>query len=240
MAAVEKEPGRPGGGMRQHTEPARPAAGPLIEPSLFYDPPYERPVEDEFAWHLVKYLTPISALDYGVKFDTLAGPLWVTFVVEHAGKRYGFECGELDEEADERELLLRDALLVGSGALDRLYRLRGEDLLLRMHDCLYLASRWDPELFSARGHVNLRTLSSSEARAVAIEPSTTVARVHYEAPEVSYGDDAWSWPGEENTTLVLRRLDRGNPASWIDRYEQALTHFGLSSDEIEQQWKKAG
>ena len=36
------------------------------EPSLFYAPPYERPIEDEFAWHLVKYLDVRAGLQYQV------------------------------------------------------------------------------------------------------------------------------------------------------------------------------
>ena len=63
---------------------------PLVEPSLFYDPPYERPLEDEFAWHLVKYLTPISRLDYQVKCDTAKAKVWVDFVVETGQGTSGF------------------------------------------------------------------------------------------------------------------------------------------------------
>ena len=34
----------------QTRSPGDAAEAPLVEPSLFYDPPYERPLEDEFAW----------------------------------------------------------------------------------------------------------------------------------------------------------------------------------------------
>lgn len=189
----------------------------LVEPSLFYDPPYERPLEDEFAWHLVKYLTPISGLLYQVKVTTACSNAWIDFVVEHGARRIGFEVGDLDPAVDAETLHYRDALVLGTGYLDVLYRFRGEDLMYRIHDALHLASKWDAELFSPRGRINLHTLASQEARACTPRPHDAEVRLAY-VPE----DDAdMDLPHE----LVVRRLSRANPASWMNDYDQALGRF---------------
>ena len=65
----------------------------------------------------------------------------------------------VDDAADEEQERYRDALVIGSGALDVLYRFRAADLLYRPHDALHVAAMWDPSLFSERGRINLHTLA---------------------------------------------------------------------------------
>lgn len=215
----------------------------LLEPSLFYAPPYERPLEDEFAWHLVKYLNPVTALDYQVKVETPCAHMWIDFVVEHGGRRIGFECGELEADADERQEQLRAALILGSGQIDVLYRFRGADLAHRLHDCLLLAARWDPELFSARGQINLGTLASPEAQAHRPLRHETVARVGYAHPEAedTIDGESFTWPAREGEqpVLVVRRLSRDNPAAWMRDYDRALADYGVSDDDLGRQWAKS-
>ena len=219
---------------------------PLIEPSLLYDPPYERPLEDEFAWHLIKYLRPIAGLRYQVKVETPCTHAWVDFVVEHGARRIGFEIGSLDDpdlsglpgEDGER---YRDALVIGSGALDVLYRFRAADLLYRPHDALYLAAQWDPTLFSERGKINLHTLASPEARPCRPRPHETLAQVIYEAPEVEghVEGEAFAWPQDVPPVLVVKRLSRANPSVWMHAYDEALAHFSVPDERLEQRWAKS-
>jgi len=238
----------------QHTTPRlravsepEPASPLLMEPSLFYDPPYERPLEDEFAWHLVKYLQPITSLLYQTRVETPCANIWVDFIVEQGGRRLGFEVGSADEEADEEALRHRDALIIGSGAVDVLYRFRYADLLYRIHDGLYLASHWDPELFSARGRINLNTLTSPEARACRPRPHHAIATVAYppealpdEAVE-TYEGGAFDWMDAHPLPpeLIVRRLSRANPGAWIEAYDSALAHYGVSDARLGKQWAKS-
>ncbi len=219
---------------------------PLIEPSLFYDPPYERPLEDEFAWHLIKYLRPITGLRYQVKVETPCTNAWVDFVVEHGARRIGFEIGSLDDETDAEQERYRDALVIGSGALDVLYRFRAADLLYRPHDALHLAAMWDPSLFSERGRINLHTLASPEARPCRPRPHETIAQVTYDAPALeddydreALPDEQASWPQEVPPVLVVKRLSRANPGAWLNAYDQALSQFGVSDERLEQRWAKS-
>lgn len=213
---------------------------PFVEPSLFYDPPYERPLEDEFAWHLVKYLEPITGLQYQVKVATPCANLWVDFVVEHGARRIGIEIGMLDEEIDEQQEHYRDALLIGSGALDVLYRFRGADLLYRPHDALCLAARWDHDLFTDRARINLNTLASPEARTCHPRPHDTVQQLTYKSStDDAYEGEVFNWPEDVPSTLVVRRLSRANPSAWMRDYDAALQHFGISDDQVHTQWAKS-
>lgn len=239
----------------RHTAPrlVKPAAPPeprplFAEPSLFYDPPYERPLEDEFAWQLVKYLEPITGLQYQVKVATPCANVWVDFVVEHGARRIGFEIGTLEEPSDdalpgagEARERYRDALVLGSGALDVLYRFRGADLFYRPADALYLASLWDPVLFTERGCINLHTLASHEARAARVRPHDTRVQVTYnDLPAEGVVDgEAFSWPEDVPSDLVVRRLSRAHPAAWMRDYDAALAHFGVSEDHLLTPWAKS-
>ncbi|MDX1548879.1 MAG: hypothetical protein R3247_17905 [Rhodothermales bacterium] len=213
-----------------------------LEPSLFYDPPYERPLEDEFAWHLVKYLEPITGLRYQVRVETPCAPLWVDFVVEHGARRIGFELGEPETVAEAEQDRLRDALLLGAGGLDVLYRFRAPDLLYRPHDALHLAARWDRALFSERGRINLQTLASPEARTCHPRPQDTVARIVYDAPalEGTIDDEAFAYPEDVPAELVVRRLSRAQPGAWMPAYDAALKQYGIPEDALTTRWAKTG
>ena len=253
-------------------KPAPEPHHPLIEPSLFYDPPYERPLEDEFAWHLIKYLRPIAGLRYQVKVETPCTNAWVDFIVEHGARRIGFEIGSLEADTaamsssdrrrsgssisadegggsprniskgDEEQERYRDALVIGSGALDVLYRFRAADLLYRPHDALHLAAVWDQALFSERGRINLHTLASPEARLCRPRPHETIARITYATLEETFEtspDDEATWPQDVPPMLIVKRLSRANPGVWLTAYDEALRHFGVSDDRLEHRWAKS-
>lgn len=236
---------------RMQPAPAPEPHHPLIEPSLFYDPPYERPLEDEFAWHLIKYLQPITGLRYQVRVETPCTNAWVDFVVEHGARRIGFEIGSLDADGsadaalDDDQQRYRDALVIGSGALDVLYRFRAADLLYRPHDALHLAAMWDAALFSERGRINLHTLASPEARPCQPRPHQTIAQVTYEAParEAGSEDEAaaepGAWPQEVPPMLVVKRLSRANPGAWMAAYDEALRQYGVSDERLKHRWAKS-
>ena len=222
-------------------------AHPLTEPSLFYDPPYERPLEDEFAWHLVKYLNPISGLLYQAPAQTPGGTFWVDFVVECGAasepvRRIGFEIGDLEPATpDDEGERLRDALLIGTGALDVLYRFRGPDVLHRLHDCLLLVARRDADLFTHRGRINLETLASPEAAAYRPHRHDATLQLAYErAEDVDvYDGDVFAWPAEAPPELVVRRLSHDHPAACLRDYDRALAHYGITDEQLGKEWARS-
>ncbi|MEM1128010.1 MAG: hypothetical protein AAGI71_15285 [Bacteroidota bacterium] len=191
----------------------------LLDPAAGYAPPYERPLEDEFAWHLVKYLAPLAQFEYQASVHAEGLPVWVDFVLTAAdGRRIGFELGELGEGRDFAAHTTRDALLMETPSLDVLYRFRGTDLLHRLHDVLYLVSVWDPTLFSERGRINLHTLASRSARACRPTAATTLARIAaadggvVAEPDADYDTD----PAPEALApdVLVKRLHRHHAAPW--------------------------
>jgi len=56
----------------------------------------------------------------------------------------------------------RDAITLGEGHVDVVYRLRGHDICFNVSDCLFLISHWEPEMFTVAGRLNLRSLVCSE------------------------------------------------------------------------------
>lgn len=207
-----------------------------------YEPPYDGAVQDEFAWHIVKYLREDAVLKSEVELETggIAGPAFfaVDFVVEVEGvgadagrtRRVAFECGGGRSLRDHQRRLRRDASLVASdGAdgrplVDALYRLRGSDLLDHMDDCLYLVNQWEtaapgtPDLFSERGRINLHTLATREAKNLRLRPEQAAALVTYEIDpeEEEYFSERHLWHAANGTNpfILLRRFDRRFSEAW--------------------------
>lgn len=215
------------------------ASGALMEPSLFYDPPYDNSLDDTFAWHLVKYLAPTSGLRYKVSAPA-AGRLrpGIDFLVEQGTRRIAFMIDTPGAEADDR---LHDGLLMGLGAVDVLYRFRAEDLSHRLHDVLYLASRWDPDLFSERGRINLNTLASPEARACQPGAADTSVQLRYTQadPAHSHAFDLQAPDAPRSTRCVVRRLSQQHATGWKAAYERAVEQVDAARAGATRRWAQS-
>ncbi|MEM1055697.1 MAG: hypothetical protein AAGI52_09220 [Bacteroidota bacterium] len=205
-------------------------AGPAVEPP----PPYAGAVHDEFAWHVVKYLadgaggSPCAVLrsEHGIEpGDRLPGALFTfDFVVEvpttdETGavtgmRRVAFEIGGARGLREHQRQLRRDATALACGAVDAVYRLRGSDLLDHMEDVLYLVSQWDPEVFSRRGLLNLRTLAGLEVRSLSIRPEQPSALVPYALSDADPSRALWHVANGEAPHVLVRRLDARFPDVW--------------------------
>ena len=207
--------------------------GSLAGPEVHVEPPYPGAVQDELAWHLVKYLREdarvTSEVGVEVPEGPTNGPAFFTLdlavdvpVGDGATRRAVFEAGGARTARDHERLLRRDATVLAVGAADTVYRLRGSDLLHHMEDVLFLASQWerpgDADPFSERGRINLRTLASPEARAVAVRPEQPSILVPYalDPDEASEAPERHLWHVANGQTpyILVRRLDRRLPAVW--------------------------
>ncbi len=215
----------------------------FAEPSLFYAPPYERPVEDELAWHLVKFLHPDAGIQYQVRHETPAGPFYTDFVVEvplgDAVRRVGIE---VTDDLDPENVALRDALLVGGGHLDAVLRFDPSDLTYRLHDVLLFALRLRPELFGRRGRVNLETLASTEALICDVRPGRSVD-MPYALPDshaglLFGGEELEPLPGA-GRVLHVAVADSAHPQSWLAHYHRALDFFGVTHRQVGQSRRRA-
>ncbi len=211
----------------------------LAGPEVHVEPPYPGAVQDELAWHLVKYLREDAHVRSEVGVEVPAGPghgpayftLDLAVDVPVAGlpgatRRVVFEAGSPGHGAlrDHDRLLRRDATVLAVGAADTVYRLRGTDLLHHMEDVLFLASQWESaadgatSLFSERGQINLRTLASPEARAIAVRPEQPSVLVPYALDPDDAADaperHLWHVANGQTPHVLVRRLDRRLPAVW--------------------------
>ncbi len=216
-------------------------ASALVAGPLFV-PPYPGAVQDELAWHLVKYLREDAVLQSEVEVEIPAGPdrapafFTLDFVVEvpvegapgdpaGAVRRIAFEAGGGRTVAEHERRLRRDATLLAYGVVDTVYRLRGSDLAERMEDVLYLASLWDADAFSERGRINLKTLASREARAVRVRPEQPSVLVPYAVGVGTGGDaerDLWHVANGLAPHVLVRRLDRRFADVWGAYAERPL------------------
>jgi hypothetical protein len=129
----------------------------------YYSPPYDSPIEDLFAYNIVKYLNAASNLLTQYEVVTICGIYRLDFVIEHNEEIIAFECDGKEYHDWQRDEW-RDAMILGSKKVNLIYRLRGSDLYKHIEDCLHLISQEHPYLFSDRGIVNLNNLASKEAK----------------------------------------------------------------------------
>ena len=204
-------------------------------PGPAYTPPYEGAVQDEFAWHVVKYLHEDAVLRSEAELEARVaghGPAVFApdFVIElrrrgKAPRRVAVECGETPSLRDHQRRQRRDALLLASGAVEAVVRLRGSDLLYHMDDCLLLLAQWEPELFSARGLTNLDTLATREAKGLRLRPEQAACMVTYaidpQAEEYFAERHLWHAANGTNPYILLRRYDARFPEAWMPHLDQA-------------------
>ncbi len=188
-----------------------------------YLPPYPGAAEDELAWHLVKYLHDDAVLRADVEVEAPNAAFFLLdFVIDvpvgppggpgDTVRRIAVEVADDRTDTDHERRLRRDATLLSLGAIDTVYRLRPGDVDARVHDVLYLMSRWDTDAFSARGRVNLRTLAGREADGVVLRPEQPSVVVPYAPAD----DAAELWHAANGTPpyVHVRRLDRRFPEAW--------------------------
>jgi very-short-patch-repair endonuclease len=146
-----------------------------------YRPPYESPIEDDFAWHFQKYLC--GDLRFHAQFPS--GPYRLDFAVSGARLpgTIAFECDGrefhdyFEDEERDREILERGKVLA-------IYRMRGTDIAYRINDLLSLIAWWDPALFPHRAHQTVRLLRSRDVVAAGyFDPHLAVVLYPLDASE---------------------------------------------------------
>jgi hypothetical protein len=128
-----------------------------------YTPPFESPIEHEFAWAVVKYLGEECRFEKQVSFETFAGTFRLDFVATSpGGRRVGLECDGRQYHNLLRDQC-RDAVLLWTDCVDVVYRIRGTDIINRLEDALAIIAGHEP-IFSGHGRLCLERLASFPAR----------------------------------------------------------------------------
>lgn len=194
-----------------------------------YPPQYESPLEEDFTYHLTKYLDPTISLTPQFEVKTICGTFRIDFVAHGSAGLIGFECDGKDFHDFSRDEW-RDAMILGSKGVDAIYRLRGSDLFYHIDDILHFISRWNPELFSQRGLLNLETLASDAVRSDSEEYSKSVAFIRYQEEESQVPIDV----------IIRRRFLHGDNSKrqFLETaYSFALSVGGGNLDDVISQYR---
>lgn len=188
-----------------------------------YQPPYDSPIEDEFALHYVKYAADSVLLSPQVKTQTICGLFIVDFVLSTpTGYRVGIECDGKEYHAPSRDEW-RDAMILGEHHVDVIYRLRGSDITYHLEDVLYLLSELEPSLFSSRGIINLGCLATHEAREQTKGHDIDNYLIHYQDEDIA---------GSLNVEARRRIVPAGQRRFWQSAYRHAASLGGGQLDAV--------
>lgn len=128
--------------------------------NIYYIPPYDSPIEDEFALTYTKYINENVDFRMQEMVYTKCGKFRLDFIVElEDGKKIGIEC-DGEEFHDQSRDEWRDAAILGSTDIYEIYRIKGSDIQYHLEDVLYVLSIWEPTLFSERGRNILKKIAS--------------------------------------------------------------------------------
>lgn len=201
-----------------------------VQTSLFYDPPYESELDDLIARHLVAYLAPGASLDYKASVRTPWMRCRFDFLIDMGTRRIALDYTDTPDHMHTALVEDNDALAMGSGEVDVIFRVRRGDLEDRLFDVLHLIARWDSSLFTPYGRRIFASRADSAARGADPTTDNDLAVVRYPAPVLTDEafDETFEWPVEEEVDeLIIRRIGRENPAYWQPQYERASLVYGM-------------
>jgi hypothetical protein len=132
-------------------------AGPNTAPACTHFGPIvikkcDSPIEDVFIWEFNKVADLNIRLSPQVDCATNLGMFRLDFVIRTTNglNSIGIECDGRDFHDAERDAE-RDAAIIQTSLVSRIYRIRGKDINNRMYDAFQLLSMNEPWLFSERG-----------------------------------------------------------------------------------------
>ncbi len=131
--------------------------------NIFYNPPYDSPIEDLFALSFSKYLNPEIQFVPQFKISTICGTFRMDFIIKYSKNIIAIECDGKEFHNSGRDEW-RDAMILGSSKIDEIYRFKGADITYHIDDVLNFIMKDHPHLFSDRGISCLKQLSSDENR----------------------------------------------------------------------------
>lgn len=131
--------------------------------NAYYNPPYDSPIEDEFALNILKYINPEVDFRAQEIIDTTHGRFIIDFVIKIDKCRViGIECDGKDFH-DQYHDEWRDSIILDESDVTEIIRIPGTDIVYHLEDILYIISKWNPEIFSERGLLILPRIISDEA-----------------------------------------------------------------------------
>ncbi len=93
---------------------------------------------------------------------------------------------------------------------------------------MLLVAKWNPDLFSTRGRMNLEMLASRPV--LDFRPIFDLALMQVPIGHLAALKDEDQYDSSINVVpaLVFRRICHAYPLAWKEDYEQALSYYGVS------------
>ncbi len=190
-----------------------------------YSPPYESPIEDLFAYNVVKYLAEGIELIPQVPVQTICGRFVLDFVLRLPGVgKIGIECDGRDFHDESRDEW-RDAMILGAGSVDAIYRLRGCDIHHHIEDLLFLLSRLEPWVMPEWRIKYLEVLATPEVKSRLVQGlSDDIYHVRYQTTDQERG----------SLRMEVRRssVPPGQRRFWQTAYNYAQSVGGGGLDDV--------
>lgn len=187
----------------------------------------ESPLEELFISNLEKYITATSTIYPQKEIQTVSGVFRLDFLIIYDDKKIAFECDGKDYHDEWRDEW-RDALILGSGEVDTIYRFKGRDIHTFLHDCIHLIYHYDKTLFSERFPIISERLISQELKEYLNSSTRLGDRVylHYKAKTEDGEHIGW-------LNLVMdRRNKKDKSGFWNKLYSFAKDNIGLGIDQL--------
>jgi hypothetical protein len=206
-----------------------------------YAPPYDSPIEDHFSKRIVTLLPTDAEWLPQFEVETQCGTYRIDFVAKIGKRTIGFECdgkehhaGEIDRERDK----WRDALMMGTGKVNAIYRIPGSRIFYQPDRVIYLISCGEPGLLSERGEKILSNAVKPDVISIERFESASFLQYRWYPDSLAHltddhdtFDQAW-----QSMTLRLdyytdRRFD-GNEPEWSGMVRFARRHTGKTLKQI--------
>lgn len=190
---------------------------------MLYAPPYDSPIEDAFAMIYAPWAASEVTMTPQVKVETICGNFILDFLITTpAGYRVAIECDGKEFHEPSRDEW-RDAMILGADHADAIYRLRGEDINIRLEEIMYILSNLEPELFDARALPRFKALASPQVLSMNLDRGldnfiTTFDRAYDK--------------GFIHVEARRQDIPKGQRRFWKTAYDYALKVGGGQLDEV--------
>jgi hypothetical protein len=189
----------------------------------YYEPPYDSPIEDQFAKRYVKYAGDAVVMLPQVQVKTICGTFIVDFVLTAPdGYRVGIECDGKEFHEPSRDEW-RDAMILGGNHLDAMYRIRGSDITYHLDDVLYLLSALEPSVFASRAMSSLEVLASPEIQKIDLRQDIDNYQVAYDGQDLV---------GAIHIEARRQHVPTGQRRFWQAAYQHATSLGGGELDAV--------
>ncbi len=128
---------------------------------------FESQIEEDMAIGLQKHLPDPLSIRPQVKVNTGFMTFHIDLVViNRYGARIGIECDGKEFHQDAVRDKCRDALILGTRAVEAIYRFRWHQIYFHRDDCYYFITRRDPSVFTEAGRSYMDLIASAEIKQV--------------------------------------------------------------------------